>query len=421
MAAAVNKHRLPPEEKAFAVQFLEASMKKLGEQIGLGHDAVDSYYDIAHALHTSEQINNDDMINFRMAQGIATNSSSATLMLKRSGNLGDNLEARLQKRRALIEHFNEQYASDTARYIYYQIGWVYLSMKSPEASYVDEFARRYLDMSPQLLEIRLPETYPSRAIYACFKASQELAATSTTLSRYFYKRYRAILLDYLKKNHQALLRDVQDASDLNFDFLATWNDRLNDPLNFMISMASPFVREIFPSRIARASVLPDIQLPTDLPTDIDREIYQQAASPASVLLQNTIERLETIDQLELFRPLSPETQLEIALKLYKVRYQAGETLVWQGESNNDVFILLEGRLEAITPEKATNSIIQPGQVFGEIAWLTKGSRLVTVRATAPSVCMVIKDNDLRLLCYQNPGILMTIAQITAKRVRDYRE
>ncbi len=257
-------------------------MKKLREQIGLGHDAVDSYYDIAHALHTSEQLNNEEVINFRMAQGIASNASSATLMLKRSGNLDNSLEERLQKRRALIEHFNEQYASDTACYIYYQIGWVYLAMKSPEASYVDEFARRHLGMSPQLLEIRLPENYPSRAIYACFKASQELAPVSTTLSRYFYKCYRALLLGYLKQNHQAILRDVQDASDLNW---------------------------------------------------------------------------------ELFRTLSPEIQLEFAHKLYRVHYSTGESFVWDGENNNDVFILLEGQLEAITPEKASNSIIQPGQVL----------------------------------------------------------
>jgi hypothetical protein len=420
MAAAVNKHRLPPAEKAFAVQFLETSMKKLGEKIGIGQDAVDSYYDIAHALHTSEQINNDDMINFRMAQGIASNSSSATLMLKRSGNLGNNLEDRLQKRRALIEHFNEQYASDTARYIYYQIGWVYLAMKSQEASYVDEFARRYLGISPQLIEISPPETYDTRAIYSCFKASQEISSASTTISRYFYKRYRTLLLDYLKKNHQILMRDVQDASDLNFDFLATWNDRLNDPLNFMISIASPFAREIFPSRIVRASIMPDIKLPKDLPTDIDREIYQQVSKTDSGAMKNTLAQLEKLDQLELFRPLSPEIQLEIAHKLYKVYYQAGETLVWEGESNNDVFVLLEGQLEAITPEKANNSMIHPGEVFGEIAWLTKGSRLATVHAITPSTCMVIKDNDLRLLCYQYPSILMSIAASTAQRFRDYR-
>jgi hypothetical protein len=420
MAAAVNKHRLPPAEKAFAVQFLEASMKKLGEQIGLGQDAVDSYYDIAHALHTSKQLNNEDMINFRMAQGIASNSASATLMLKRSGSLSDDVQERLQKRRDLISHFNEQYASDTARYIYYQIGWVYLVMNSQEASYVDEFARRSLNIVPKLLEISLPESYKSRAIYACFKASQEAAPASITVSRYFYKRYRALLLDYLKKNHQALMRDVEDAAELNFDFLATWNDRVTDPLNFMISMASPFVREIFPGRIARASILPDIKLPDDLPSNEDMQMWAQVNNPAPNPAQNTLKQLETLDKLELFRSLSPEIQLEVARKLYKVIYAAGETLVWEGENNNDVFILLEGQLEVITPEKAENSIIQPGQVFGEIAWLTKGSRVATVRAIVPSVCMVIKDNDLRLLCYQSPGILMSIAGSTARRFREYR-
>lgn len=157
MAAAVNKSRISPEDKVFTINFLDKSMKKLGEQIGLAHDATNSYFDIAHALHTSEQISDEEMINFQMAQGMASEAPSSTMILRRSGNLSSDLQERLQKRRGLIAHFNEQYASDAARYIYYQVGWVHLAMKSQDTSYVDEFARRHLGMTPKILNIKVPE------------------------------------------------------------------------------------------------------------------------------------------------------------------------------------------------------------------------------------------------------------------------
>ncbi|MBI3168828.1 MAG: cyclic nucleotide-binding domain-containing protein [Chloroflexi bacterium] len=415
LAAAVNKNRLSPEEKAFTTSFLENSMKKLGEQIGLAYDAVDSYFDIAHALHSSEQIGDEEMSNFRMVQGMVSETSSSTMILRRSGNLSGDLQERLKKRRDLISHFNEQYASDAARYIYYQVGWVYLAMKSQDTSYVDEFACRHLAMAPKLLEIRLPEEFKPRYVYACFKASQEFKQTHPSLGRYFYKRYRALLLNYLRKSHREVLRNVEGVGDLNFDFLSIWNDRFNDSLNFMINMVTPFAREIFPSRIAQSPALVNINLPDDLPTEEDRQMYLASSHEMAEAVQNTLEIISLLDGLELFRSLPIEAYPDVAKKLYKVKYAEGENLVWQGETNNDVFILLDGQLEVLVPERGITSAIQPGEVFGEIAWLTKGTRVATVRARTPSTCLVVKENDLRLLCYQNPGILMTIAERTAQR------
>jgi hypothetical protein len=420
MAAAVNKHRIPPEEKAFAIDFLERSMKTLGGQIGIGEDAVDSYYDIAHALHTTDRISSEEMINLRMAQGFAASGSvSATMILRRSGSVSGDLKERLEKRRGLISNFNQQYAGDAARYIYYQVGWVYLAMKSRESSYVNEFARKYLGMTPPILDITLPENFQPRAIYACFRAFQEAGKSAAAVGRYFYKRYRTLLLDYLK-NHKEILREAGDPEDLNFDFLSDWDDRVNDPLNFMISMIPPFMREIFPRRIARSATLSNINLPEDLPTPEDRQMWLFLTDKAPGAVQNTVRLLERFDALEVFRTFPPETILDLAQRCYEVRYSAGESLVWQGEGNNDVFILLDGRLEAVSPDGRTGSPIEAGEVFGEIAWLTKSTRAATVRATAASTCLVIKDNDLRLLCHSTPGILMAIAARTAQRFKEYR-
>ena len=135
--------------------------------------------------------------------------------------------------------------------------------------------------------------------------------------------------------------------------------------------------------------------------------------------QNTIDLLRQFDRLELFRSLPPAIIMELGKKSYTVRYAAGERLVWQGEFNNDIFILLEGQLEASAQGSDKKAPIGPGELFGEIAWLTHGSRAATVRALVPSVCLVIKQSDLQILAYQSPSILQSIAATLARRLRSY--
>lgn len=417
MASAVNKHRIPPEEREFAVMFLQRAMKKLGEQLGVGESAFDSYYDIANALQTSDHLSDEELESFRMTQEIAPVSTSATMMLRKSRSFSEEINLRLKKRRDLIKSFNQQYASDSARYIYYQVGWVYLAMKSEESSYVDEFKRQHLNMSPVYLNIRPLQKFDARAIYACYKAFEQTRDGSDTVSRYFYKRYRATLVEYLYSTRSIIAQTDEKASDVNLDFLAIWDDCAKDPLNFLAGMTHPVLREIFPNHIARSPILSNINLPLELPTDEDRQIWEYTTDARPGVVQATLELLRQFDHLDHFRSLPPEAIIELGKKFFHVRYEAGETLILEGESNSDVFVLLTGKLEVITRERGKTSLIEPGAVFGEVAWLTDGSRIATVRALVPSLCLVIKGSNLQSLSYKNPSILMSIAGTLARRFR----
>ncbi len=142
-----------------------------------------------------------------------------------------------------------------------------------------------------------------------------------------------------------------------------------------------------------------------------------APQPDSAAL--TTDLFSQFDRLELFRSLPPEIILELGKKSYRVRYAVSETLVWQGEFNNDIFILLEGQLETGVQGSDKRAAIGPGELFGEIAWLTHGSRAASVRAVMDSVCLVIKERDLQILAYQSPSILQSIAATLARRLRTY--
>ena len=417
MASAVNKHRIPPAERAFAVQFLERAVRKLGDALGLGDCAIDAYYDIVHALQASNRLSTAEMDNFRLVQGVAPEDASATGALRSSGALADTVNQRLDRRHALISRFNQDYASEPTRYVYYQMGWVYLAMKSTEANYVDELAREHLDRPLEVLSIAPPHTATPRSIRALYQASRAAMPHSQTLGRCFYKRYRGDLLAYLEQQPTDPDRPAEGRRPVQYDVLAIWDDRHHDPLNFLAGMLPKAHRDLFPLAIAEAAGPAEASLPDDLPTEADRVLWQHLHAPQGEVAWRTVGLLEQFDRLEPFRPLPPETMVALGRKSYVVHYLAGETLVWQGEFNNDVFILLDGALETEVAEHERRGRIGPGTLFGEIAWLTQGSRSATVRAVEASTCLVIKEHDLQILAYQSPSILQSIAAALAWRLR----
>lgn len=417
MASAVNKHRIAPAERAFAVQFLERAVKKLGDRLGLGESAIDAYYDIVHALQASDRLSTTEMDNFRLVQGVAPEDASATGALRSSGALADTVNQRLDRRHALIARFNQDYASDPTRYVYYQMGWVYLAMKSTEANYVDELAREHLDRPLEVLSIAPPHAATPRGIRALHQASRAAMPHSQTLGRCFYKRYRGDLLAYLAQQPADPDRPAESRRPVHYDVLAIWDDRHHDPLNFLAGMLPKAHRDLFPLAIAEAAGPAEAQLPDDLPTEADRVLWQHLQAPQGEVAWRTVGLLEQFDRLDPFRPLPPETMVALARKSYVVHYATGETLVWQGELNNDVFILLDGGLETEVAEHDRRGQIGPGTLFGEVAWLTQGSRSATVRAVVPSTCLVIKEHDLQILAYQSPSILQSIAATLAWRLR----
>lgn len=102
-----------------------------------------------------------------------------------------------------------------------------------------------------------------------------------------------------------------------------------------------------------------------------------------------------------------------------VRLAPGEPVIWQNERNDDVFILIEGKLEVLVDQAGQPTKvgeIHPNEIFGEIAFFTEDPRYATVRAIEPSKCYVLTDADLQLLAYDHPTILMQMAGVLAKRL-----
>jgi hypothetical protein len=421
LAVAVVKHRLSPDEKAYAKNFLQRAIQTLSAKIEEKNIAADSYHSVLHALNASGQVGQADFENLELIQ--AAFGVSSEELLKGSGQLSDDMLQRLEQRDDLIEHIDQQYASDQIRYIYYHVGWLYLDLTSRETEYVDEFAHHYLNLKIELLpQIEPIDNPPDRAIQACFRAYQETQPYSSTAGRYFYKRYRSLLLAKLKSAQLQVAAQTDRLKREASLILENWSEGGSDTLNYLAQLAPASLQPLFPHLIDDDLNQVSFTLPADLPTETDRRLWrhviQQTQDRAAV---NLLNRLRLLDQTDIYRSLPAELLVELAHRFYQVKLAPGEAVIWQGERNDDVYILTQGKLDVVVTQNEQPvkvGEIHPGQIFGEIAFFTEDPRYATVRAVELSECFVLTDYDLQLFAYEHPTILMQMASALAKRLAD---
>ncbi|HMR65813.1 MAG TPA: cyclic nucleotide-binding domain-containing protein, partial [Anaerolineae bacterium] len=400
LAAALVKHRLSPSEKQQARQFLKQAIDTLAASVGEATIAVDSYHSVLHALNISGQVGISDFESIELLQRALDVSPEEVLLS--SGHLSGAMLRRLEQRPDLIEAIDTEYASNQVRYIYYHVGWLYLDLNSRETEYVDEFARTYLNLKPQLLPPITLEADPSpQTVQACFKASQLCQPLSKTASRFFYKRYRSLLLAKLK----AIKGDSIQIDRLKREValvLEDWTGESVDTLAYLGQLVPPALQPLLPHTIAER-LDPYLCLPADLPAETDRRIWQTVTGVSKeTATVNTLNRLALLDQTDIYRGLPAEVMLALVERFWLVHYAPGEAVIWQNEYNDDVYILLDGKLEVQVTQDGQPAYvgeINPGEIFGEIAFFTEDPRYATVRAIEPARCFVMTNGDLQLIAF----------------------
>jgi len=261
-------------------------------------------------------------------------------------------------------------------------------------------------------------------LQACFKAFQDVSPHSEVAGRYFYKRYRALLLAKLQAVELSVPAQTERLRKEAKLVLESWSQGQADTLDYLSQLAQPALRPLFPHLIAE-HLDPQLDVEADLPTETDRRLWQYVAQQAEdKAAKNTLHRLELLDQTDIYRPIPAEVLLKFVHRFCLVKFVPGEAVIWENEYNDDVYFLNKGQLEVFNTEEGQSvkvGVIEPGQMFGELAFFTEDPRTATVRAAEPSECFVLTDTDLQLLAYEHPTILMQMAGAIAKRLADVYE
>jgi CRP-like cAMP-binding protein len=101
---------------------------------------------------------------------------------------------------------------------------------------------------------------------------------------------------------------------------------------------------------------------------------------------------ELLARLRLFRPLNDRELLRVLQATEVLSFKDGETVIQQGENGEELFIVLEGKVNVIRGETIIARLEQGAHV-GEMALVRNQPRSATVRADGPAELMVIRRRD----------------------------
>lgn len=141
---------------------------------------------------------------------------------------------------------------------------------------------------------------------------------------------------------------------------------------------------------------------------------------------NTTNIGKFLHRTDLFRDLS-EQQIAFIVPLLKERHaREGSVIIQQGTPADNLYIIISGEAEVIKKEPDSNilhglSILGPGEVLGELAFLDQGQRSASVRAKTDCHLWELRIEDLTLSKdieqSGSVGIRLSIARQLSQRFR----
>ena len=126
-------------------------------------------------------------------------------------------------------------------------------------------------------------------------------------------------------------------------------------------------------------------------------------------------KIELLKRVPLFAGCSKSELRELALVADEIDLREGRTLVREGQSGREFFVLIEGTVRVSRKGRKLTDL-GPGDWFGEIALLTKTSRTATVTATSPLRVLVITDRSFRHVVESMPSIGIKVLESVGERL-----
>lgn len=399
-ASAICKRRWNQAEWLELRQLLGRAFASLthGREVRAG--VVQSYESVIDAM-ASEQELSWEALEQAVLTGHVMDIAPEDLLAEASLGVQERLDARDRH----IESFNKDYTSDVVYYTTSQVGWMLFELDRRDEQYLCTFARESLGIQPSLLPVPTDTTEPTEAeLRALYDA--HLCCKLPGARGWFYRRYRARLLRMLALHDPAFA--VPEAAL----HLGQWEAGDMETLSLARHRVPAALRPLLPDQIAAPPRSP-AEVMVGLREETDRRIFAVCQGAEDLAATNTLERLALLERTELFGSLPATLMLESAHDLCRLRLRAGEILLHEGRWGDDVYILLSGRLSLSNPQGVE---IGRGQIIGEMAFLTGQARSSTVFAADDTECLVLRSEELRLLCYRHPAVPMRIARILATRL-----
>jgi CRP/FNR family cyclic AMP-dependent transcriptional regulator len=97
------------------------------------------------------------------------------------------------------------------------------------------------------------------------------------------------------------------------------------------------------------------------------------------------------------------------------QFNTGDTIIEQGDVPRAIYEMTSG--EAVVLKDGVEvGRVNVGEIFGEVGFLTGGTRSATVEATSDCFVRVVNQHDFLALIERNPHLIISISKTLAKRL-----
>lgn len=102
-------------------------------------------------------------------------------------------------------------------------------------------------------------------------------------------------------------------------------------------------------------------------------------------------------------------------------YKNGEPIIRQGEADDCMYVIQEGRVEVVQVsegKEAVLAVMQDGDFFGEMALFEREVRSATVRAVGDVRVLTIDKRTFLARVHEDPSLAFRILQKLCRRIRE---
>jgi CRP/FNR family cyclic AMP-dependent transcriptional regulator len=134
------------------------------------------------------------------------------------------------------------------------------------------------------------------------------------------------------------------------------------------------------------------------------------------------EEIRLLSMVDILGPLSDEEMEDLAKRAPDTFLEQDDILYSPEDGTERLFILKEGRVQLYevdqSGEEITLSVVEDGNVFGEMALTGQSLKGLYVRALTPSTVVSLRREDLEHLIIKKPEVGLRLVRELAQRLRE---
>ena len=132
------------------------------------------------------------------------------------------------------------------------------------------------------------------------------------------------------------------------------------------------------------------------------------------------EQIRLLSMVDILGPLSPEEMEDLAKKTPDTFLEQDDVLYSPQDGTQRLFILKKGRVQVYEVdrggEEITQSVVEGGNVFGEMALTGQSLSGLYVRSLTPSTVVTLRREDLEHLIMKKPEVGLRLVRTLAEKL-----